>query len=598
MTAGSMGMAVEVDPQLTMPVRPRFLAELVTVPLEDGLLIDGSDEQQVLRGPAVKNLLPKLLPLLDGTRRVEQIAAELPELPHRAIHNALALLYTRGLLEDHEADPTELGAVDPQLIGFLRRYVDATRVNRSGLQALHRLAAAHAAVSVTGQHTAKVTTHLEELLKKAGVGRVSQVALGTKLRDVFTDAANGGSRLLVVLTDGHEDNTQLEQMDDQCAAMGVPWLRASVNTGSLTADLGPFFERGETACYRCFAAADAGPASVVIEPETSCAEEDEGLITRVWADMLAAEAIYVLSRIAPMSGRGVVSRYDLRTWNAERLAVSRMPGCNACRGPQAGDQAGIAPTALAYEEAVGFPSRHLLDPKSHQVHYHEHCLELANQSKQYPSAERISLPAPTELPFPMCDALRCLMSETGAATEVLNLARLSSLLMFAGGLDRQAKLPYKKLRRWAPTGGNLGSVELYVAARSVAGLTPGIYFYQACDHTLVRIAPAMNASDIAEFMGRAAPGGDSAAALVIFAAAHHRVAQKYGSFAYRVVQLDAGVALAQMKATAKGLGLLATVAPKWQDEIIVNRLDLISYSEVVTGVAHINGATATPGGNQ
>src|SRR3954447_12283567 len=105
MTAESMGQAVEIDPQLVMPKRPRFLRELVAVEMGDGLLIEGTDEQQVLRGSAAKTLLPKLIPALDGTHTTEELAALYPQLPSRAIHNAVALLYTRGLLEDAAADP-------------------------------------------------------------------------------------------------------------------------------------------------------------------------------------------------------------------------------------------------------------------------------------------------------------------------------------------------------------------------------------------------------------------------------------------------------------------------------------------------------------
>ena len=101
----TMARAVEFDPQFQMPAQPRFPHELVVVPLEDGLLVEGTDVRQVLRGKATKNLLPHLLPLLDGTRTIGELKQALPQVPLTHISSAVALLYTRGLLEDSVADP-------------------------------------------------------------------------------------------------------------------------------------------------------------------------------------------------------------------------------------------------------------------------------------------------------------------------------------------------------------------------------------------------------------------------------------------------------------------------------------------------------------
>ena len=61
-TAEAMARAVQFDPQFAMPARPRFPRELVVVPLPDGLLVEGTDDQQVLRGQATRTLLPSADP--------------------------------------------------------------------------------------------------------------------------------------------------------------------------------------------------------------------------------------------------------------------------------------------------------------------------------------------------------------------------------------------------------------------------------------------------------------------------------------------------------------------------------------------------------
>jgi SagB-type dehydrogenase family enzyme len=496
----------------------------------------------------------------------------------------------RGLLEDSAADPASPPAsFDSELLAFLRRHVDATRVNRSGWEALRRLNYAKAGVCVTGLHAEETAAHIVNLLKNAGVGFARRVNFGNYFDDVFTEGTVSGTRTLVVLIDGCEDTDALEGLDNQCAELGIPWIRARVDMELLTAELGPYFERGETACYKCFQNSRLAEQPPADRRNTLTTYGADRLMRRAWASIVASEAIYVMSRIGPMTTRGLVAHYNLTTWDVERLAVCRMPGCVDCRGPGASNQIGPTPVAVAYEDAVAFPSRHLLDPKSHQIHYHAHSLELAYQSKQYPSAPRFPLPVACEATLQTGDALNCVMRGSAVATEPLTLGRLAALLMFTAGLNGEGGQAHEKLRRWAPTGGNLGSVELYVAAEAVDGLESGIYFYQVHGHALARLS-SMEAGKVAAFIDRAAPGRASVgAALMVFVAAYERVAQKYASFGYRVVQLDAGVAIAQMQAAANGLGLKVAIAHGWRCDVIADELRLIRSSELVTCAAHVCG---------
>jgi hypothetical protein len=150
-------------------------------------------------------------------------------------------------------------------------------------------------------------------------------------------------------------------------------------------------------------------------------------------------------------------------------------------------------------------------------------------------------------------------------------------MMTAGLRPNDSTRPaHKPVQRWAPTGGNLGSPELYVAVFEVAGLDPGIYFYQPHEHVLSRIGPAP-------------PPAGNVCALVFGTGALGRVAQKYGPFAYRVVQQDAGVAFAQLHVVARGLGVRAEMPARWDDNEISTMLGLDTRSEAVTFVARIYG---------
>lgn len=589
MSAERMGTAVELDRQFHMPVRPRFLKELVTVPLPDGLLIEGAGERQVLRGPAATALLPRLLPLLDGTRTLPEVAALLPELRAQSLHDAVALLYTRGVLEDAAAGVALPEDADPNQVAFFRRSVDVTRVHRSGSCAVARLSESHIAAVAFGDQDGSVLRQLTSGLESAGVRRVDALD-----RD---EVPRAGTGLVVALVLGQEPTEALRRLDEACARAGVPWLRAAVYAAGV-AELGPYFESGETACYDCF----WGTAS---HPQPGEAQVSPG-DARLWAHMLALEAVYVASRIAPLACGMHALRYDLEDWSRSAVGVARRPGCRRCR-PLASTPASRPPkrgrpssrhrveTAVAYEDAVAFPPRHLLDPKAHQFHYRASNLELATEGKRYPSAAKAPLPPQERLALPGVPVSSCLEGPGPRPEPGLDgLHRLAAVLLFTGGFrgapSREAP---NGARRWAPTGGNLGSVELYVAAHHVEGLEPGLYFYEAHEHTLARVRSLASREAALAFIRQACPaaGASSPDAVLVTVGALHRVARKYSAFAYRVVQLDAGVALAQAQAVAHGLGLVAAVVSEWADDVVEEALGLADVAEPVTGLLALRGVS-------
>jgi SagB-type dehydrogenase family enzyme len=180
----------------------------------------------------------------------------------------------------------------------------------------------------------------------------------------------------------------------------------------------------------------------------------------------------------------------------------------------------------------------------------------------------------------------------------LHLEALASLLLFSGGVwpeELTTAINTVNPKRWAATGGNLGSVELYVVAHNVARLAPGLYFYQVHEHQLARISQGWGRREAAEFIRQAVDGTDreTPLALIISVAALYRVSQKYGPFAYRIINLDAGVALAQLQMVGSSLGLQTQLARRWADDVIAGELDLRELAEAVTGAMLIDGATAT-----
>ena len=341
LSAPAMAAAVSLDPQFTLPVRPRLLAHLVLVDLGDGLLVEGTAERQVLRGHAATDLLPALLPLLDGTRRIDDLAGAL-DRPGRQVHAAVALLYACGLLEDADDRAPRPVAVPAEAAAFLGRHLDTTRVDRSVGAALARLATAR--VVVVGPAGAEAVAGA---LRRAGVPQATAAGHGG-WRHALAAAATDGIDLVLAL--GAPDPLPRE-LDDWCAQARVPWLRSA--HGSAGVEIGPRFEAGLTACYRCFA--EELPAGGRGRP---------GARRRAaWHGLVVDEVLALLSRVLVARSTGGVTTVDLDGWSDRTVLVPRRPGCPRCC-PDGGTARREPELAHRYEQAVAFPPRHLLDPRT------------------------------------------------------------------------------------------------------------------------------------------------------------------------------------------------------------------------------------------
>ena len=140
--AQTMGVAFVTDPDLRLPRRPRFISELVAVPFEDGVLYVGGEQGQVIRGRSARGTLQRVVPVLDGTRTLDELAAA---FPGDRLRDVVSLLHSRGLLEDGVPVPRD-GTLS-EVGRFVGRFVDVSRANDNRDEALARLAATTVGIS-------------------------------------------------------------------------------------------------------------------------------------------------------------------------------------------------------------------------------------------------------------------------------------------------------------------------------------------------------------------------------------------------------------------------------------------------------------------
>jgi len=371
LSAATMAHAVATDPQFRVPERPCLVAGLVQVPLVDGLAFVGSGNRQTaLRGRTATSLIPRLLPALDGTRTVAELAAMHPGVAESTVRACVSLLYVSGLLEDGPAG-IEVGLIPPEVTEYLGRNLDTTRVNRNRTEASERLARTRVLIAGPEPLTGRLLASLEESgvdAHRSGPG--SFVAGDSVVAGDFLVAGD----FVVAVDDG--DAEAMAELDEACRRAGVAWLRTAA--GERSVEVGPLFDARHTCCYRCFAEGRSGPAG---RPSA----------TRVatWAALTATEVVHLLSRVGLTTSVSGCTVFDLADWTQSSAGAYRRPGCPRCLPMPA--QADGPAVAHEYEQAVAFPPREWLNPKDHQSHYRPANAALQRYNKEYLAAPRIAL---------------------------------------------------------------------------------------------------------------------------------------------------------------------------------------------------------------
>jgi len=293
------------------PVRRRPLLKpwyrLLETP--EGLLLEHGRSTVSFGGAAATQLLPALLPLLDGERTVDEIVETLGRPVAPAVENALALLERHGLLTD---GPCPAG----ERLTRLER--TAFFLAQSAPQSPPRITERLAAAGVLLEGDAELAAAAARLLRRSGVACTRPG--GARPTFVATAAPRAGDPLL-----DRRNAVVLEQ--------GTAWLPFGCFDGA-TATVGPLVVPGETACYRCFvlrrdASSSCTPELISLRPAPVRAAIATTLVALVAA--VAAERILRWIGLGDPALPGTIATVTL----APRLEVAcdvllRAPRCPAC----------------------------------------------------------------------------------------------------------------------------------------------------------------------------------------------------------------------------------------------------------------------------
>lgn len=208
--------------------------------------------------------------------------------------------------------------------------------------------------------------------------------------------------------------------------------------------------------------------------------------------------------------------------------------------------------------------------------------------KRYPGAASVALPAPrTEGDFPhvLLDrrTWRRFSSRPVPLDALGTLLGLSSRVQQWVDVPGVGRLPMKTY----PSGGAQHPLEVYVLARRVDGLSPGLYHYAADTHRLERIRKGATGRQIERYLPTQG-WYRSASALLLITAVFPRMQWKYRfSRGYRAVLMEAGHLCQTLCLTATWLGLAPFCSLALADSLIERDLGIDGVSESVLYAAGV-----------
>jgi bacteriocin biosynthesis cyclodehydratase domain-containing protein len=287
---------------------------------EDGrrVLVEHGGTVVTFEGRAAAALLPRLLPLLDGTRTVEDVESALGRPVAPAIAKALALLAANRLLVDGEHRPFDEDAVTAAA-SF------AAAVTRQTTQADALAAIGQGRVCILG--AGPNADEIGAQLRRMGVGRVHARPLD----------GDPGDETFVVAAPDRDEVATLSALNAIAVERRIAWLQVLPFDGRLLV-VGPLFVPGVSACRQCYSLRRAACSGYdddfdIVErvPARAAAPAPLASLSAALASLLALR--WLTTRDPALPGR----LYALEVGSVLRLShdhVLRVPRCPVCGSPE------------------------------------------------------------------------------------------------------------------------------------------------------------------------------------------------------------------------------------------------------------------------
>ncbi|MBX3710196.1 MAG: SagB/ThcOx family dehydrogenase [Gammaproteobacteria bacterium] len=217
--------------------------------------------------------------------------------------------------------------------------------------------------------------------------------------------------------------------------------------------------------------------------------------------------------------------------------------------------------------------------------------------KTYPNHPIVPLPAPTNYADMSLD--QALSQHISDLVADVSLQNLSNILYYSNGVTETRIYPGGQIQlRAAASAGALYPNDLYIAAISIKGLTPGIYYYHPANHSLIKIGdqalfPSLTTASLYPDLLK------NTSAIIIMTAYFDRSVWKYHDRSYRYVLPDAGHILGNLAAAITAMKVSFINTEFFDDEKMEKILNLSPKNEgvislVILGKKKLASVSQTP----
>lgn len=365
------------DINLRFPRRPRLLPDLSIFEMPDGLGIQfrGAESPVILRGGVAGFALRSLMPMLDGTRTLDDLIELCPtELSHETLLRTLSLLFTKGLIgaggsaerESQIRPASESLRVDGEILQrqllFWGRKIGVTRGLESASQVQRLLETSKLILLGTGLFGAATF----DILARSGCHDIQ--VLDWDDNDVITRAvaANPVAQppsIHLLTNSTAEASSQLRALGDTADLIVVaarnapaalfravnrislerkcPWLRAHEDGTQI--EVGPYVRPFESACYTCMELRESSARDFAVEEylyqENLASPRRAGetlprgeavAVATLAASLVAGEVVRILTGIAAPTLLNAVLTVSPMSGSFETNRLLRVPRCPDC----------------------------------------------------------------------------------------------------------------------------------------------------------------------------------------------------------------------------------------------------------------------------
>ncbi len=555
--------------EVTVPERPRFVRDLLRIPSNDGVYVVGG-ERQYVHGKNLEWLFSSLVPLMDGSRTLSEIASAIPGVDTEALCDVFTLLYMHGFLEAGDSQPSDPVHDDAQaqVREFFSRYVRLTGSCANGSEACVRLQSASVAVLCDDE---TLSGDFARLMAAHGIEKTSALRLAdTALEEADADVA-------VAISTG----TSFDAIVRHWAERDVPVLYLDCSRLSI----GPLTVPNETPCPHCVMLQRAAAMDPLPLPDA---------VRNLWVHSLLARGVQRLvgyiTMMFPTTALGQVESIDPGRGTIDvDPDLYRLPSCPTC-GDGDWPSTLTMPSghkenmALMFHDAVSVKPWAVVQPALWQQHLKASVYKTVTTAyRRHDNAHHVALA--TQAPQRQSHkdpSIRDALDQTQRrvqlrdlnATEKAPLKILSKILEYsAGGTATRLADGGFHLQRRIASGGNLGSAEVFALTSGAFGLTAGCYHYLVTDNILERLGEC-DEETFSQIASSSSVEPTGCRLLIVIASDVERVFSKYGNRAYIYNLLDAGLMSQRVVLLATSLGIRAEVGTVFDDEKIAEILKL------------------------